>query len=80
MIKVTVIFVCIKFIVEHFRAQFLRRHFVCFKFIANGRVVIDFKVNGQRPGFIPDGMTIDTDGNLYVALWAGSKVLKINPT
>lgn len=25
------------------------------------------------------GMTIDTDGNLYVATWGGSKVLKINP-
>lgn len=46
---------------------------------ANERVVIDFKVNGQRPSYLPDGMTIDTDGNLYVATWGGHKVLKINP-
>lgn len=25
-----------------------------------------------------DGMTIDTDGNLYVAVW-GSRVIKIDP-
>jgi len=47
--------------------------------ISNPRVVIDFRVNGERPGFIPDGMTIDTEGNLYVATWGGSKVLKVNP-
>lgn len=51
----------------------------CFFFAANERVVIDFKVNGERPNFIPDGMTIDANGDLYVATWAGSKVLKINP-
>lgn len=49
-------------------------------FSANGKVLIDFRVDGKRPGFLPDGMTIDTDGNLYVALWDGSKVLKIDGT
>lgn len=29
--------------------------------------------------FLFIGMTIDTDGNLYVATWGGSKVVKINP-
>lgn len=48
--------------------------------IANERVLIDFKENGQRPSFLPDGMTIDADGFLYVATWGGSKVMKINPT
>jgi len=48
--------------------------------ISNERVVIDFRVNGERPSFLPDGMTIDTEGNLYVATWGGSKVLKVNPT
>lgn len=27
----------------------------------------------------PDGMTIDLDGNLWVALWGGSRVAKISP-
>lgn len=48
-------------------------------FPANPRTVINFKINDTRPAFVPDGMTIDADGNLYVALWGGYKVLKINP-
>lgn len=47
---------------------------------ANKRVVIDFMENGKRPRFLADGMTIDTEGNLYVATFNGSKILKINPT
>ncbi|XP_055326181.1 regucalcin-like [Sitodiplosis mosellana] len=47
--------------------------------ISNERIAIDFKVNGKNPPFIPDGMTIDTDGNLYVATYGGSKVLKVDP-
>lgn len=46
---------------------------------ANERVLIDFKVDGKNPGFIPDGMTIDTEGFLYVATWGGSKVVKVDP-
>lgn len=46
--------------------------------LANERVFIDFKDNGRKPSFVPDGMTIDTDGNLYVACYLGSKVLKIS--
>lgn len=49
-------------------------------FTANGRVVIDFTINGQRPDFVPDGMTIDANGSLYVATFGASKVFKINPT
>lgn len=43
------------------------------------RVLIDFKLNGKIPTFGPDGMTIDSDGFLYVALYGASKVVKINP-
>lgn len=46
--------------------------------LANERVLIDFKQNGERPGFVPDGMTIDADGNLYVATWGGSRIIKVN--
>ncbi|CRK88362.1 CLUMA_CG002139, isoform A [Clunio marinus] len=48
--------------------------------ISNERVVIDFTVNGNRPNFVPDGMTIDTNGSLYVATFGASKIYKINPT
>lgn len=43
------------------------------------RVLIDLKVNGDVPRFVADGMTIDSDGFLYVALFGAAKVLKINP-
>lgn len=48
--------------------------------IANERVIVDFTVNGERPNFVPDGMTIDTDGNLYVCTFGAWKIFKINPT
>ncbi len=28
----------------------------------------------------PDGMAIDSEGNLWVAMWAGHKVIKVNPS
>lgn len=30
--------------------------------------------------FVADGMTIDTEGNLYVATFFGGRILKINPS
>lgn len=50
-------------------------HFV----LANERVAIDLSKNGQNPGFVPDGMTIDEEGNLYIATWGGSKIIKVDP-
>jgi len=47
--------------------------------ISNEKVLIDFRVDGKNPGFGPDGMTSDADGNLYVCTWGGSKIFKINP-
>lgn len=44
----------------------------------NEQVLLSFVVNGTYPGFYPDGMTCDSEGNLYVATWFGSRVLKIN--
>lgn len=41
-------------------------------------MVIDFRVNGERPPFVPDGMTIDANGSLYVATFGGSTVYKVN--
>ncbi|XP_058468163.1 regucalcin-like [Malaya genurostris] len=48
--------------------------------LSNERVVIDFRVSGKRPSFVPDGMTIDTNGFLYVATFGGSAVYKIDPS
>ncbi|CAL7942671.1 unnamed protein product [Xylocopa violacea] len=45
--------------------------------ISNKRVVFDLKKN-NIPG-LPDGMTIDTNGNLWVAVYGGAGVLQINP-
>ncbi|KAF9422732.1 hypothetical protein HW555_001726 [Spodoptera exigua] len=45
--------------------------------ISNVKYIFDFEKN-KIEGF-PDGTTIDTDGNLWVAVFDGSCVLKINP-
>ncbi|MBK9204217.1 MAG: SMP-30/gluconolactonase/LRE family protein [Candidatus Obscuribacter sp.] len=42
--------------------------------ISNRRVVVNNQWGGQF-----DGMTIDSQGNLYIALWGDSKVIAINP-
>uniref|UniRef100_A0A182P0D1 Regucalcin n=1 Tax=Anopheles epiroticus TaxID=199890 RepID=A0A182P0D1_9DIPT len=47
--------------------------------LMNPRVWYDLKADGKDPGFFADGMTIDSEGNLYVACFNGYKVLKINP-
>lgn len=39
--------------------------------------IFDFKAKDIKG--IPDGTTIDTDGNLWVALFMGSCILKIDP-
>lgn len=43
--------------------------------IANGRVVINIP---ESFGW-PDGMTSDTQGNLWVAMWGGAQITKWNP-
>jgi len=47
--------------------------------IYNERVIVEYSVNGKNPDYLPAGLTIDTDGNLYVTLYEGSKILKIDP-
>lgn len=45
--------------------------------ISNMKHIFDFEKNNIEGN--PDGTTIDTDGNLWVAVFAGSCVLNINP-
>ncbi|XP_031772663.1 regucalcin [Apis florea] len=45
--------------------------------ISNKKIVFDFLKN-NIPG-LPDGMTIDTNGNLWVAVYGGGGILNINP-
>ncbi|GBP54107.1 Regucalcin [Eumeta japonica] len=45
--------------------------------ISNMRYVFDLKKNNMKGG--PDGMTIDTEGNLWIALMGESCVIKIDP-
>ncbi len=41
--------------------------------ITNRRCVFDFEANGVKG--IPDGLTIDTNGHLWVAMFGGSQVI-----
>jgi sugar lactone lactonase YvrE len=43
--------------------------------ISNGRVIIKI----EEPGWTPDGMCIDEDGMLWVAIWGGCCVNRYNP-
>ncbi|ELR69524.1 Gluconolactonase [Fulvivirga imtechensis AK7] len=43
--------------------------------ISNGRVVVKIKDEGA----FPDGMTIDSEGKLWIALWGGSGVVRYDP-
>jgi sugar lactone lactonase YvrE len=45
--------------------------------ISNKRTCVDFDENNQSG--VPDGMTVDSDGMLWVAHWGGAKVTRWNP-
>lgn len=45
--------------------------------LENKRVVFDLEKHGI-PG-VPDGMTIDNDGNLWVAVFNGGRIFKVDP-
>lgn len=48
--------------------------------ITNEKVMTDITTFGTLKTNVPDGMTIDKEGNLYVAMFGGSRILKINGT
>ncbi|XP_055306534.1 regucalcin-like [Sitodiplosis mosellana] len=47
--------------------------------LTNGRQIYSLIQNGFTPDYIFDGMTNDRDGNLYLATFGGSKIVKFNP-
>ncbi|CRK93383.1 CLUMA_CG006919, isoform A [Clunio marinus] len=48
--------------------------------ITNEKILTDITSYGTTKTNVPDGLTIDTDGNLYVAMFGGGRILKINTT
>uniref|UniRef100_A0A0K8TA38 Regucalcin n=1 Tax=Lygus hesperus TaxID=30085 RepID=A0A0K8TA38_LYGHE len=46
--------------------------------IGNFKTVFDVKKNNILG--LPDGMTIDSDGNLWLALFGGARVIEVNPS
>jgi len=48
--------------------------------ITNEKILTDITTYGTTKTNVPDGLTIDYEGNLYVAMFGGSKILKINTT
>ncbi|CAH1102762.1 unnamed protein product [Psylliodes chrysocephalus] len=47
--------------------------------ISSGRTVFDINDHKTNITGVPDGMTIDDEDNLYVALYGGGAIIKINP-
>jgi sugar lactone lactonase YvrE len=45
--------------------------------VSNRSTIVDFAVSNQ-PG-VPDGMTVDAEGMLWIAHWGGSRVTRWNP-
>jgi sugar lactone lactonase YvrE len=46
-------------------------------YLGNRRCVFDLKANEIES--LPDGMTIDVEGNLWLATYRGRKILRIDP-
>ncbi|SPP88044.1 regucalcin [Drosophila guanche] len=48
--------------------------------VANPKVVFDLRKIRPNTPLYPDGMTVDTEGNIYVATFNGGSVFKVNPS
>lgn len=59
--------------------EVLRDSEVFFLLSGNERIAYNFRKNGKNTDLIPDGMTIDRDGLLWVSLIKGGSVLAIDP-
>jgi len=48
--------------------------------ISGEKILVDLTTYGTPKTNVADGLTIDIEGNLYVAMFGGSRILKINTT
>jgi gluconolactonase len=48
--------------------------------ISGEKILTDLTSFGTTKTNVPDGLTIDTEGNVYVAMFGGSRILKVNTT
>ncbi|XP_022217077.1 regucalcin isoform X1 [Drosophila obscura] len=46
---------------------------------SNPKVVFNLRKTSPKDHLLPDGLTIDTEGNLYVATFNGATIFKVNP-
>ncbi|XP_030386451.1 regucalcin isoform X2 [Scaptodrosophila lebanonensis] len=46
---------------------------------SNPKVIYDLRKTSPKDHLLPDGMTIDTDGNIYVATFNGHTIYKLDP-
>ncbi|XP_054728966.1 regucalcin-like isoform X1 [Anastrepha obliqua] len=47
---------------------------------SNPKVVFNLRKSNPKDNLLPDGLTIDSDGNLYVCTFNGHTIYKINPS
>ncbi|XP_068155730.1 regucalcin-like [Drosophila tropicalis] len=47
---------------------------------SNPKVIFNLRRSNPQENLKPDGMTVDTDGNIYVATFNGATVFKVNPS
>lgn len=48
--------------------------------ITGEKILTDLSTYGTPKTNYADGLTIDVEGNLYVAMFGGSRILKVNTT
>ncbi|EDW27442.1 GL20270 [Drosophila persimilis] len=46
---------------------------------SNPKVIFNLRKTSPKDHLLPDGLTIDTEGNLYVATFNGATIFKVNP-
>ncbi|KAL7745499.1 hypothetical protein ACLKA6_015494 [Drosophila palustris] len=47
---------------------------------SNPKVIYNLRKTSPKDHLLPDGMTIDTEGNIYVATFNGATIFKVNPS
>ncbi|KAH8411254.1 hypothetical protein KR215_000946, partial [Drosophila sulfurigaster] len=47
---------------------------------SNPKVIFNLRKTSPKDHLLPDGMTIDTEGNIYVATFNGATIFKVNPS